>query len=101
MAALAIAAELAPMYVRMAIGTMRAYIFEYQAGMAAHAGNFRMHAAQRITRLIMIELRIRADRFPVRIRVAILAGNGDCPVRVRNLGLRSADLRIRITRRLL
>ena len=75
MAAFAIAAELPPMYIGMAIRAVRAYVFEDQAGMAAGASHFLMHAAQRIASLIVIEFRIGADWPPTCVSVAILTGN--------------------------
>jgi hypothetical protein len=73
MAALAIGAKLTAMYVRMAIGTVGADILEYQFGMALHARNFLVHALQGISGLIVIELRVRPDRLPTGISVAVLA----------------------------
>src|ERR1035438_6948168 len=65
MAAFTVCAKLAAMNVRMAIGAMRAYILENQACVAFGAGHFLVHAAQWITRAVMIKLGIRPDRFPI------------------------------------
>ncbi len=88
MATFAVRAKLAAMYVGMAVCAMGAHILEDQIRMALRAGNFRMHAAQWVTRLIVVELRIRPDRFPACVAVALLAGDGDGAVRIRDLGLR-------------
>ena len=58
MATLAICAELTAMYVCMAIGTMGTNVLEDQTGMALGATDLLMHAAQGITGVIVIELRI-------------------------------------------
>ena len=49
--------------------------------MTLGAGDGRVHAAQRIARLIMVELRNSANRFPAIRGVTILAGNGQAAVR--------------------
>jgi len=100
-AALAVSTELAAMDISVAICAVSAYVCEYQAGVAPGASNFLMHATQGIASLIVIELRVGTDRFPIGIGVAILARSGDRPVRIRDLRLRATHLRIRIAHRLL
>ena len=58
MAAFAVRAELTTMNVSMAISAMSAGVLEDQAGMALGAGHLLMHAAQRISRMVVVELRI-------------------------------------------
>jgi len=99
--ALAVGSELPAMNVGVAIGAARAYVLERQAKVALGARHFCVHAAQRIAGLVMIELRIRANRFPTRVAVALHAGNRDWPVRVGNLGLRTSNAGPRIVGRLL
>jgi hypothetical protein len=57
-AAFAICAELTAMNVCVAICTVRACVLEDQACVALHAANFGVHAAQRISCLIVVELRV-------------------------------------------
>jgi len=90
-AALAVGSELPTMNVGVAIGAARAYVLECQAEMALGTRDFCMHTAQRIPGLVMIELRIRANRFPTRVAVALHAGNRNRPVRVGNLSLRTSN----------
>lgn len=75
MAAFAIAAELSPMYVGVAIRAVGAYVFEDQAGVATCTRHFLVHAAQGVASLIVIKFRIGADRPPACVSVAILTGN--------------------------
>lgn len=92
MALLAIRPQGSPVNVRVAVGTFVTHIGENQFGMALRAGNRLMHAAQRITGLVVIELRNAANRRPTIYGVAILAGNREGAVRaartVVGLGLR-------------
>lgn len=101
MAAFTVCAKLAAMNVRMAIGAMRAYILENQACVAFGAGHFLVHAAQWITRAVMIKLGIRPDRFPARVGMAVLARHGDGAVRIRYFGLRATYARTHAVRGLL
>ncbi len=101
MAAFAVGAELPPVNVGVAICAVSAYVFEYQTGVTAGAGYFLMHATQGITSLVVIEFRIRPDRFPAGIGMAVLAWCGDRPVGISHLCLGAAHLRIRIAHRLL
>ena len=73
--AFAVGAKLPAMNVRVAVRAMRADILEDQADVALVQATFCVHAAQRIAGVIVIELRIGADRFPAGVGVALLAGN--------------------------
>ena len=88
-ATVAIGAELAPMEVCMAVGTMGADVLEHHRCVAFRAADFLVHAAQRIGRLVVTELRQRADRLPTRIRVAVLAGADAWPMGIGDLGART------------
>ena len=68
-----VGAHLPAMNVCMAVGALATYIRENRLRVAGSAGHIRVHAAQRIFRLIVIELRNRANRLPSRRRVAVLA----------------------------
>ena len=65
----------------VAILTILAGIGKHRLDVALRAGHFLMHPTERITSLIMIELRNCPDGPPTRGRVAVLAGNGQCAVR--------------------
>jgi hypothetical protein len=73
---LAVCPELATMDVGVTVSTLRAYVTEYRFGMALDAIDLRMHAPQGIAGRIVVEFGNGADRFPTRLCVAILAGNG-------------------------
>jgi hypothetical protein len=88
--ALAIGAKLAAMYVGVAIGAVSADFLEHQARVALHAIDLLVHAAQRIPSLIVIELRVRPDRLPTGIGVAVLAGRRNRAVRIAHFGLWTA-----------
>lgn len=75
MAAFAICTELPAMNIRMAIRAALTNVFEYEAKMALRARNICMHAPKRVSGLIVIKLRIRPNRFPTCVRVALLAGD--------------------------
>jgi len=90
-AAFTVCAKLAAVYVGVAIGAVGTHILEDQAGMALRAGDLLMHAAQRIAGVVVVELRIRPDRLPTGVTVAVLAWRRNRPVRIAHLGLRSAD----------
>ncbi len=87
----AVGAELALVYVGVAIGALRADVLENHAGMTLCACHFLMHAAQRIASQIVIEIRIGSDGFPACIGVAFGAGNRNRTVRIGDLGLRCFD----------
>ena len=57
----------------MAILTALSNIGEYEPDVTSGARNGRVHAAQRIFRLVVIEFRNGADRSPRICRVAVLA----------------------------
>jgi len=81
-AALAIRAELAAVNIGVAIRAARAYIREYEVGVAERALNLLVHAAQRVARAIVIEFRNASNGFPARAGVAVLARNADGAVRI-------------------
>lgn len=87
------------MNVRMAVRALRADFLEIQIRMAVCAIHLRVHSAQRIAGLIVIELGVGANWFPTRVGVALLAWNRKGSVRIGHLGLRAA--RLRFLRRLL
>lgn len=95
-ARLAFRAELAAVDIRVAIRAMRADVREDEAHVALRALHFHVHAAQRVARVIVVEFRNVADRFPARARVAVFAGNRDRSVRILVRGcLRLGSLRRR------
>ena len=69
--------------------------------MAFGAGHLFVHAAQRITRAVVIELGIRPDRLPTCVGMAVLARHGDGSVRIGYFGLRAAHTGSRAVRGLL
>ena len=87
-ALLAIRAELAPVNIRMAVGTLRAHVSKDRLGVALHAVHLRVHAAERVARFIVVEFRNGPDGLPARLRMAIFAGNGQGAVRAARLGIR-------------
>ena len=89
------------MYVSVAIGAARTNFLEDQAEVALRAGDLRVHPAERISCLIVIELRIGADWLPTRVGVALLAGNRKCAMRIGDLRLRASDTGPRVVGRLL
>ena len=99
--ALAVGAKLAAMNVGMAVGAILAHVLENQACMALGAGHLLVHAPQRIPGVIVIELRVRADRLPARIGVTLLARDSERAVRIGDFRLWTADAGPRISRRLL
>ena len=80
-ALLAVGAELTLVNVGMAVLAALADAGEYRLHVTLYAGHRGVHAGQRIFRLIVIELRKSADRFPGACRVAVLAGNIQVSVR--------------------
>ena len=75
MALLAGGAELAFVDVGVTIRALAPYVRKYWLDMALRTGDALMHAAQRKTGLVVVELRHAADRLPSAEGVAILAGN--------------------------
>jgi hypothetical protein len=93
---LAVGAELSSMNVSVAIRALRSYIAEYRFGVAVDTSHLRMHAAQGVTRLVVIKFGNRPDRLPTRKRVAILAGDREGAMRTTRLrGRRTTVLRMR------
>ena len=80
-ARLAVCAHLSAMNICMAIRALRSNIRENWFRMALRAGHVRMHAAQRILCLIVIEFGDRADRLPSSLRVTVLTGHSQGTVR--------------------
>lgn len=79
-------AELAAMDIRVAVGALRAYVLEYQAGMTLIASHIRVHSTQRISGQIVIEVRIRSDWFPTGVGVTVGAGSGERAMGIGHLG---------------
>ena len=77
----AIRAQLALVNISMAVLAALADAGEDHFDVTLGAGDGRVHAAQRIARLIVVEFRNSANRFPAIRGVAILAGNGQTAVR--------------------
>lgn len=74
-ALLAVGAELAFVNVGVAVGAPGGNIAEDQLGVARGARHFLVHAAQRISSLVVVKLRHAADRLPSAEGVAVLAWN--------------------------
>ena len=89
-AAFAVRPELTTVNVGVTVETLRTYVLENQARMALGTAHVLMHTAQRVSGLIVIEFRIRPDRFPTGVRMAIGARDGKRSVGVRHLGLGNA-----------
>lgn len=83
MAEIALGAVFSAMQVGMTILALPADIGEHGIDMAFLAEHLRVHAAQGIRRLVVIELGILADGHPRRRRMAILARRFQRTVRVR------------------
>ena len=64
------------MNVSVAVGALRAHIFEHHARMALRATHVLVHSAEGITSLIVIEIGMGANRLPTCIGVAVRARNG-------------------------
>lgn len=77
----AVRAHLPLVNVGMAVLAIPAYIGENWFYMALDALDFFVHAAKRILRFVVIELRHRADGAPTGSRVAVLARNRQGSVR--------------------
>ena len=60
------------MNVRVTVLASLSDVAEYHLDVTLDAGDRLVHAAQRISRLIVIEFRNRANRFPPRCGVAVL-----------------------------
>ena len=79
---LAFGPKLTAVHVGVAIGASCADIRKDQLHVAAPAFHVLVHAAQRVTRQVVIELGNAAYRLPTGKRVTVFAGDGDRPVRV-------------------
>ncbi len=75
-ALLAVGAHLAAVDVGMAIGALLAHVGEDRPAVTLRAGDRLVHAAKRIARGVVVELRIIADRLPAAERVTVLARDG-------------------------
>jgi hypothetical protein len=75
MALRAILSHLGSMNICMATRAIFSHVCEYRFGMATGAGNFRVHAAQRIFGRIVIKFGDGANWRPIGIGMAIFAGN--------------------------
>jgi len=73
--------KLTPVNVGVAVSTLHPHIREHQVGVALPASDFLVHAAQRIFRLVMIELGDVADGLPPGKRMAVLTGDRKIAVR--------------------
>ena len=72
-AVFAIRSELPAVNVSVTVCTMLAHIFENETGVALRAADLLMHAAEWESGVVVVELRIRANRFPTRVGVTLLA----------------------------
>ena len=77
----AVGTELRAVNVSVAIGAVLANASENRLGVASRAGYFFVHAAKRVSRGVMVELRNGADGGPAGGRVAIFARNVQWTVR--------------------
>ena len=80
-ALLAVCSHLPLVDVGVAIGALRTHIREDGLGMALRAAHAFVHAAQRIFRGVVIELRNSPDGLPPAQGVTVLAGNAEASVR--------------------
>jgi hypothetical protein len=81
MALLASRSKLATVDIRMAIGTLRTDFGKHEVGVALATGDFLVHPAQRILRLVVVEFGDVADGLPSAEGMAILAGDGEIAMR--------------------
>src|SRR5581483_9005694 len=72
MALFAARSHLAAVDVSMTVSALVSYVAEHRLGVALRTGNTLVHAAQRVTGLIVIELGNGANRFPTDRRMTIL-----------------------------
>ncbi len=75
MALLALRAHLPAVNIGVAIRALVSHLREDWFGVALHAGDILVHAAQREVGLAVVEVRKAADRLPGREGMAILAGD--------------------------
>jgi hypothetical protein len=76
-----ILSHLRAMNIRVATRTIFSYVGEYRLRMATGAGNFRVHATQRIFGCVVVKFGDGSNRRPIGIGMAIFAGNIQRPVR--------------------
>lgn len=81
MARFAVRTHLSAVNIRVAVRALRTYIRKNRLGVASSASHIRVHSAQRVFRLAVIEFRNRANRLPSRLGVAVLTGNGQRTMR--------------------
>ena len=77
----AVIAELSAVDVGVTIGALLANICKNWLCVASRAGYFFVHAAERVSRRVVIEFRYGANRSPACVGVAIFAGNRQWTVR--------------------
>lgn len=73
MALLAIRSQLSPVNIRMTVLASLSHVGEYGLDVTLDAGHGLVHAAQRVSRLIVVEFRNGADGSPSICRVTVLA----------------------------
>jgi len=93
--------ELAAVNVSVAIRALLADVGEHKIRVARRTGQLLMHSAQGILRVIVIELRNRADRLPTRTGVTCLTRHRERAMRIGNFGTRSGGSRASVVNRLL
>ena len=76
----AIRAQLPAVNIRVAILAAQADVAEHRFHVALRASDRRMHAAQRVPRLVVIKFGNRADRLPGIRRMTVLAGEVEVTV---------------------
>lgn len=81
MTLLAVGSQLPAVNVGVAVLATLPHIAEYRLDVALRAGHCLVHAAQRISGLIVVEFRNSTDRTPGCCRVAVLTGHIQAPVR--------------------
>jgi len=91
---LAIRSELSFVDVGVAVLATLSDVGEDRLDVALHTSDGLVHAAQRISRCVVIKLRDRANRLPSVWGVAVLTGNVQIAVRT----VRSSGLRVRACR---
>ena len=94
MALIATAFHLSAVDVGVAIGAGVSDVGEDELGVALRARDVFVHAAQRITGLVMVEFGDAADRLPCREGMAVLTGDVQIPVRATRIPL---QLRLRLS----
>ncbi len=82
MALFAVASHLAPVDIRVAIGTVRSDISEYELDVALAALHPDVHPAQRVPGFVVIEVGRWTNRAPTRGSMTVLACNAEVPVRI-------------------